>query len=465
MKGWRLAAAGAAALLLAGCAVPVRRADTRVAAAGYVPGGIPAHLGGRPVRRRDEALAWWREFHNPALEGLVAEGLADNPGLAAARARIARAKAQAAAANGAFLPHLEVTPGATRQAFPAGPYGFPPYTVYELTGTISYNPGLFGARHYAFRNGRALAAYQRAEADAARLTLAQNIVDAAITLAGLEARIANTQALAAGEARLLRLVRGEFAAGAIPMLPVLQQKSEYLATAAQLPPLEGQASAARHSLAVLAGVLPADFAAPPFRLGDFSLPAEISLSVPSRFLENRPDIRAARALVAARHAALGQAAAALYPQLSLSAQGGYASEAINTLFEPGAALWTLAGNLLTPLLDGGELRASRQAARAGLAVALDDYRNTVLTAFQQVADALRHVEEDRAATEQAREAAAAARATFRLARRQFALGGIDYNSVLTAEITWRQARLALIQARTRRLLDNAALSAAMARAD
>ncbi len=453
-----------AAGCLSGCAVPVRRADTRVVALGYVRGPVAAGVDGQRIGVGLEPVAWWRAFGNRALDGLVARGVADNPGYAAALSRVERVRAQAAASEGAYLPQVSLAPNATRQAFPAGPYGFPAYTVYELSGTISYNPGLFGARHYAFRNNAALAEYQAAEAEAARLTLAQNIVDAAITLAGLRAQIANTRSLAASEARLLRLVRGQFAAGAIPMLPVLQQKSVYLATEAQLPALRGQESAARHSLAVLTGVLPVDFAAPDFKLRDFKVPAEVKLAVPSRFLEDRPDIVAAKALVAARHAELGQAAAALYPQLSLTATGGYAAVTFNTLFRPGSALWTLAGNLLTPLFDGGTLRANKRAAQAGLAAGLADYRNVVLTAFQQVADALRHVEYDAAATAESAESAAMAEATYHLASQQFALGAIDYNTTVTAEITWRTAQQALIQARTQRLLDNAALAAAMARA-
>jgi NodT family efflux transporter outer membrane factor (OMF) lipoprotein len=442
------------ALILSACAVPIKPVTLAPVPGAYVRGQGVAGSVLRP--------GWWRGFGDAALDRLVAAGEVGSPGVAAADALVAQAAANQAAATGTFLPQVSLNPNVSRQSFPTGPNGYGAYTIDEFAGTITYNPGLFGARSYAFRNGRALTDYQRAEAAAARLMLADNIVVAAITEAGLEAQVATDQAMAASEQHLLTLLQGEYAAGAIAQLPVLQQRAQVQATMAALPALLAQASVQRHALAVLTGVAPIDFNGGHFSLADFTVPAAGAVAVPSALVAGRPDIVAARALVAADHAAVGQAVAALYPGISLSAQGGYASETFNTLFEPGAALWTLAGSLLVPIFDGGVLHAHEAAARATLANALATYRMTVLTAFQQVADGLRRTEDDRDSVAQSNAAATTADDAYTLARQQFKLGAADYNTVLTAQITWRQAQLAAVQAATTQLLDQAALDAALA---
>lgn len=441
-------------LALTACTVPIKPVKV-----GQAPGG---YLRGVPARGPETASSWWRGFHNRALDRLVAAGQGHSPSVAAADALVAEAQANAAAATGAFLPQLALNPSATRTKYSASPFGFPPFTIYQLSGTISYNPGLFGARHYAFRNGHALIAYQAASAAAARLTIADDIVVAAITEAGLRAQISTDRAIAASEQRLLTLLHGEFAAGAIARLPVLQQRAQVQATEAALPALLAQAATERHALAVYTGVAPADFHGGTFRLADFSNPPHQPPTIPSVLVAHRPDIVAARALVSANHAAVGQAVAAFYPSLTLSAQGGYSAETFNTLFNPAATLWTLAGSLLAPVFEGGVLTAHEHAAQAALANALATYKGTVLTAFQQVADALRRTDDDRAAVTLSTQAAQTADAAYNLARQQYQLGAATYNTVLTAEIAWRQAQLTAVQATTQQRLDEAALRAALA---
>ena len=452
--GWGRSPVLLTALILAGCAVPIRPV-----AVGSVPG---AYVRGGPVAGSVLVGAWWRGFGDRSLDRLVAAGVVRAPGVMAASALVRAASANRAAATGVYLPQVSLNPNVSRQSFPTGPNGYGAYTIDEMDGTISYNPGLFGARAYAFRNGAALVAYQRAEVGAARLTVADGIVVAAITEAGLNAQIRTDRAIAASEKRLLDLLNGEYGAGAIARLPVLQQRAQYQATMSALPALLAEASAERHAMAVDSGVAPADFRGGHYRLADFTVPRDVVPAVPSALVAGRPDIVAARALVSADHAAVGQAVAALYPSVTLSAQGGYASETFNTLFEPGAALWTLAGSLLAPVFDGGVLRAHERAAQATLANALATYRGTVLTAFQQVADGLRKVAADRESVRESDAAAATADAAYTLARQQFKLGAADYNTVLTAEIAWRQAQLAAVQAQTQQLLDDAALRAALA---
>jgi NodT family efflux transporter outer membrane factor (OMF) lipoprotein len=443
-------------LAITACAPPLPAPDISVPATAYLPGTLTGvATGAMPTQ-------WWQSFNSPALDALVSTGLENNPTIGEAQQNLAAASAGATAANGAFLPQIGVNPNATRQSYPSGPNGYPPYTIYSITGTVSYDPGLFGARHYSFANGQALAAYQQAELDAAKQTLIGNIVAAAMTEAGAKAQIAAEQKIIGAEQRLLTLLNGEYADGAIPQLNVLQQQSQILAAEATLPPLQTQADEANDRLAILTGQLPANFSGPAISLDDFSLPGDVPIALPSAYLANRPDLRAALAQVAASHAALGIAVAHLYPDLTLSANGGYASETLNTLFEPGAAFWTLAANLLQPLYDGGVLHARKAQAQAQLAAALYAYHGTVLNAFGEAADALQALRNDREALARAQAAAQTADAAFKLGSQQFSLGAVDYTTVLNAQEAAAQQALNTVQARTNLLLDIARLQSVMA---
>ena len=405
---------------------------------------------------------WWEIFGNPALNALVTQGLAASPTLAQANASLNQAQASGAAANGVFLPQIGLNPNVQRAAYPTGPNGSPPYTIYSITGTISYDPGLFGARHYTFENSAAQVAYQRAELDAARQSLTGNIVSAAISEAGYEAQIATTQNIIAVEQNLLNLLNGEYADGAIPKLNVLQQQSQIQAREANLYPLQTSAEQMHDRVAVLTGQLPANLPPSGIQLSGLALPGQIPVTLPSSYLAGRPDLRAARATVAAQNAALGLAIAHLYPDLTLSANGGYASEAVNTLFQTDAGLWTLAANLLQPLYDGGVLHARKQVAQAQLAAALAGYRGAVLNAFGEAADALQAVQNDGLALTRSQAAADTAGQAYQLAQQQYALGAVDYTTVLTAQTAASQQALILVQTRTTLLLDIARLQSAMA---
>jgi NodT family efflux transporter outer membrane factor (OMF) lipoprotein len=450
-------------LLLAACAPKLPVPDTRVAATAYLPGP----MGQASVTAGPLPASWWADFGSPALDDLVAAGLRNSPTLGEALATLTAARQNAAADNGAFLPQIQINPpgytAVSRQSFPTGPNGYPPYTIYELTGVISYDPGLFGARKYTFENGKALADYDQAELDTARQTLIGNIVAAAIAEAGAAAQIATTRQIISAEQHLLTLLNGEYQDGAIPELNVLQQQSQILATQATLPPLLTQEEQQRDRLAVLTGQMPADFADSGITLDTLNTPADVPVSLPSVYLQNRPDLRAALAQVAAQNAALGIAVAHLYPDFSLTANGGYAAETLGTLFNTSSALWILAGNLLAPIYEGGQLHAKKAAAQAQLQEALFAYRGAVLNAFGEAADALQAVGNDEQALQSAQAAARTADAAYRLGSEQFSLGATDYTTVLNAQFTAAQQALNIVQARTNLLLDVAKLQSVMAR--
>jgi NodT family efflux transporter outer membrane factor (OMF) lipoprotein len=462
-KSGGLPAALALAAALAGCAPPLTPPDTHVTAKSYLPPGATAAVA---VQSAPLPAAWWADFGSQALDDLVTTGLQASPTIGQAQQVLAAATANAAANNGAFLPQVELNaPGnssVSRQSYPTGPNGYPPYTIYTLTGTISYDPGLFGARSYTYQNGEALAAYETASLEMARQTLIGNIVAAVITEAGAQAQIATTRQIIAAQQSLLTLLQGEYADGAIPELSVLQQQSQILATQASLPPLQTTAAQQRDLLAVLTGSLPSDFADKTVTLDSLTIPAAVPVALPSAYLAQRPDLRAALAQVAAQNAALGIAVAHLYPDFTLSATGGYAAETVSSLFGTSSALWILAANLLAPIYEGGTLHDKKQAAQAQLAQALYGYRGAVLTAFGQAADALQAVANDRDALSRAQASAQTAIAAYNLGSAQYRLGAIDYTTVLNAQEDAARQVLAQVQARTTLLLDIAKLQSVMA---
>lgn len=446
------------AIILAGCAPHLATPDTHVAVTSYIA-NAPVTAGGiLPA-------AWWETFNSPQINQLVTTGLADSPTLQEATQNLVAAQQNALAANGAYLPQIGLNPGqpnASRTAEPGGPNGFPPYTIYAVGGTVTYDPGLFGARKYTYENGAALAAYQAAELDAARQSLAGNIVMAAISLAGYQAQIATTGNIVTLEQKLLTLLNGEYQDGAITQLSVLQQQAQILATQETLPALQTQADMQSDRLAVLTAHVPGAFLTPSIALDTLSMPDPVPVEIPSDYLANRPDLRAARANVAAQNAALGVAVAHLYPDLQLSASGGWVGETFNMLFNTTTAFYSIAGNLLAPIYQGGQLRAHKRAAQAQLAQALAAYHDAVFNAFAQAADALHELANDQTALATAQQANNTAQAAYHLASQNYALGAADDTSVLTAQALAAQQALAVVQAQTNLLLDAARLQAAMA---
>jgi NodT family efflux transporter outer membrane factor (OMF) lipoprotein len=242
---------------------------------------------------------------------------------------------------------------------------------------------------------------------------------------------------------------------------VLAQRAQLAQTQALLPPLEKQLAQARHQLAVLAGKLPSEAALPEFDLDDFQLPEELPVSLPSLLVRQRPDIRAAEETLHAASAQVGVSTANLYPQITLTGSFGLEASTIGDLFKSGATIWSLGAGLLQPIFHGGALTAQRRAAIAVYDQASAQYHDTVLQAFQSVADVLRALAGDASTLKAQAEAEAAARDTLDLTEKQFQLGAVSYLSLLNAERQHEQARLALVQAQAARFADTAALYQAL----
>ncbi|MFO1397484.1 MAG: efflux transporter outer membrane subunit [Burkholderiales bacterium] len=463
-------AASCCAVLLAGCTVgPDFTRPDPPAVATYTPGTPPA-APGMPalVVTRDIPAEWWAVFRSPALDALVRRALDGNPSLAEAKARLTQAQELRTARAGAVTwPRIDATAGAERQRIDPATFGFPqapnpgPFNVFSLGANVSYDFDLAGGHR---RELEALAAevdYAAYELDAARLTLASNVVATAIRRAALAAQIDATARIAEAQRRQLAIVEARYRDGGVALVDVHGQRALAAQTEATLAPMRAAWAQAGHELAILLGEAPATADLPAPTLADLALPAELPLRLPSELAEKRPDVRASEALLRKASANVGVATADLYPKLVIS--GGFSTTQLNVgdLFGNGINLWNFGANLLQPVFRGGELQARKRAAEAAYEQAAAAYRGAVLTALRNVADVLRSIEEDARAvaarTEQAKEAEAARR----IAQARYDLGGVSELAVLDAERQRLAAENDRLQALANQLADAAALFQAL----
>jgi NodT family efflux transporter outer membrane factor (OMF) lipoprotein len=234
-----------------------------------------------------------------------------------------------------------------------------------------------------------------------------------------------------------------------------------LQSQATLPTLHKQLAQQRHVLMALTGRFPNQDRGETFTLSLLRLPASLPISLPSQLVEQRPDLRAAEAQLHQASAQIGVAAANLLPQLNLTADYGTAAPSLNTLFTPSTIIWSIAGSAAQPIFHGGTLIHQKRAAVAAYAAAEAQYRNTVLLAFQNVADVLRALQDDARTVKIQKRALRVASESLDLSRDQFAAGTITYLTLLNAQRAYEQSRLALVQAQAARLADTVALLQAL----
>ena len=414
---------------------------------------------------RDIPAEWWKVFHSKEIDALIAEALRANPNLQAAQAALWQAKENLYASAGKLLPSVDANAGFQRQQFSPAEFGLPGgpsiFNLYQATVNVSYAPDVFGGQRRQIEANAAQAEYQRFELEATYLTLTANIVTAAIQEASLRGQIQATQDIIKAETEQLGVVRNQFEAGATTRADVLTQESEVATTEATLPPLQKQLEQQHHLLLALIGRFPSQQHGPHLQLASLRLPTDLPVSLPTQLVEQRPDVRAAEAQLHQASAQIGVATANRLPQFSLTAEYGSLALTPAALFTPAAAIWTLGATGTQPIFHGFTLLHQERAAKAAYDMAEAQYRNTVLGAFQNVADALRALQLDAATLKAQQRAVRAASDTFDLSRGQYRLGAITYVTLLNAERSYQQARLALVQAQAARYADTAALFQAL----
>jgi NodT family efflux transporter outer membrane factor (OMF) lipoprotein len=462
-------AAGGVALALAGCAVgpdfvrPAAPASTGYGSASAAPADDTQHL----VAGMDIPGQWWTLFHSAALDQLIEQALAANHDLAAAQAALRVAQETLKAGEASFFPTVQASYAPSRQKDATGTIAptlsnnQPIFTLHTAQVTVTYMPDLFGATRRQNESLAAQAEQQRFEVEATYLTLTGNLVEAAVQEASLRGQVAATERLVAIERELTGLFRGQRTLGFVAEADLVAQEALLAQTEASLPPLRNQLDQQRDLVTALSGRLPDAEPAEIFELDQLSLPDPLPVSLPATLVEQRPDIRAAEANLHSATALVGVAIANFLPQVSLGAGTGSSATDIARLFTPGNGFWNLTGTATQTLFDGGALLHRRRAADAALEQAEAQYQSTVVTAFQNVADALHAVANDAEALRAQQAAEQAATRSLDFARRELALGAISHLTVLTAEQNYQQAVVSRVQAQAARLADTAALFQAL----
>jgi NodT family efflux transporter outer membrane factor (OMF) lipoprotein len=308
---------------------------------------------------------------------------------------------------------------------------------------------------------QAQAENQRFELEATYLTLTSNVVAAAIQEASLRGQAAATQETIDIARKLLGVMQRQFALGQIARVDLLAQEAALAQAEQGLSPLAKQLDQQRDLLAALMGRSPGEEPFARFDLAGFTLPRKLPVSVPSRLVEQRPDVQAAAESLHAASAQIGVAVANRLPQFLLTADFGEAALKVASLFGPGSSFWTLGAQVTQPIFQGGTLLHKQRAAVAAFDQAKAQYRATVISALQNVADTLHALRHDAEAVQAADTAVEAAKGSLNFSRKQLELGATSYLTVLNAESTYEQARLNLVQAEANRLADTAALFQAL----
>lgn len=459
-------AAAMCACLVAGCAVgPDFRPPAPPVIERYTAEPLPA--GAQTlVEGRDIPAEWWTVFQLRALDELMRQALARSPDLQAGSAALLAARETVLAQQGALFPTVGLQYNGTRQRVaPAvsSPLesGATSFTLHTAQLNIGYVPDVFGGTRRQIESLQAQAEVQRQQLEATHLTLSTNLVSTVIQRASTREQIEATQAMIAASEQQLRLLRRQQVLGQTGTADVAAQETALAQLRATLAPLQKQMAQQGNQLAVLVGSFPSEAALPDVALDALLLPRELPLSLPSRLVEQRPDVRAATAQMQAASAQIGVAVANRLPSFNLTAGLGNSALQASRLFGAGTGFWSLGLDVVQPIFDAGTLKHRQRAVEATYAQAAAQYRGTVLTAFQNVADTLNAIDADARAFDAAIAAERAAEHSMSIARRQQAAGQVGVLTVLNAELAWRQTSLARIQAQATRLTDAAALFQAL----
>jgi len=463
-------------LLIAGCAVgPNFKRPAPPAVSDYTASPLsgavstPGVAGGdaqRYVRDEDIPADWWTLFHSQPLNDLIEQSLKNNHDLKAAHAALAVARENVLAQRGVYYPNVTAGFAASRTRQSGALAPTPNNNAFEYTlvtpqVSVSYSPDVFGLNRRGTESIKAQEQATRFQMIAAYLTLTTNVANAAIQQASLQSQVDATRQLIDIDAKIVEILKYQLAKGYANGLDLAAQQSQLAQAQATLPPLLKQLTQQQDLLAVLTGRFPSQAPPASFGLPSLTLPQDLPLSLPSKLVEQRPDVRQAEANLHSASAQIGVAIANRLPNIQLTAEAGSTALSFGGVFGPGTGFWELGTAVTAPIFDGGTLLHQERAAKASYVLAAEQYRSTVLTAFQNVADTLTALDQDAQGLKATAAAADAAKITLDLSERQWRAGYASYLSLLSAEQSYQQARIGLVQAQANRYADTAALFQAL----
>lgn len=464
-------------LLVAGCTVgPDFKKPAAPSVSGYTdpplaPTAATANVAGGATQRfesgSDVPGDWWTLFHSKPLNALIEQSLTSNADLKAAQAALTVARETVLAGRGALYPSVTAGVSATREQDPPGSLAAVPsnnaflYNLFTPQVSVSYAPDLFGLNRRTMESAKAQEQAVRFQTIATQVTLSTNVVAAVVQEASLEAQVDATRQLIDINAHMLTILQYQFGKGYVGRLEVAAQESQLAQITATLPPLNKQLTQQHDLLAVLTGQFPGQVAAEKFDLANLQLPQDLPVSLPSALVSQRPDVQQAEANMHAASAQIGIAAANRLPNIMLTGNIGSTALAIGQVFKSGTGFWNIGTAITAPIFQGGTLLHQERAAKAAYVESAEQYRSTVLTAFQNVADTLTALEQDAQGLTASARAADAAKLTLDLSQRQWKAGYANYLALLSAEQAYQQARINLVEAQAIRFADTAALFQAL----
>ena len=460
-RAWRIGFAVVVVGASAGClGGPNYSRPAAPAADGYLPPKpdtaapeTPAETEQRVALGAKIPAEWWALFRYPFLDDTVRHVITANYSLAAARATLAGAQEAVVIARSAFYPQVDLQAGVRRGMVLGGPVG----NLFTFSPTVSYNVDVFGGTRRRVEQQQALAENQRYQLAAAYLILTGNAVTEAITIASTRFQIATVEDVIKNDQKNLDLVQRAFDAGRVAKTDVLTAAAQLEADRTQLPALYQQLSAARHALAVLVGEPTGGWSPPEFEIDAFTLPADLPVSLPSELVRQRPDILASEAFLHADSAAIGVATAQLYPSITIATSLAQTATTLGSLFEAAARTWAVGAEVDAPIFHGGALAAQRRAAVDAYDAGLSTYKETIVTAFGQVADSLTAVEHDGQMVAASKQAVDIAKASVTLQRSSYTAGRTSALQLIIAEDTYSNVLQGYTRALGQRLADTAQL--------
>ena len=401
--------ATSALLLTTGCIVgPKFKKPAAPDVGGYTPAPISttsstAKLAGGEAQHfvdgRDIPGEWWTLFHSKPLNDLIERSLKANPGLKAAQAALIVARENVLAQRGFYYPSITGGFSATRaksanDLSPVTSTSALNYSLYTPQVSVSFVPDVFGSNRRTVESLQAQEQQARFALAATHITLSSNVAAGAMQEASLRGQIDATHELITINTNMLKILRDQYAKGYASELDVAAQESQLAQVTATLPPLLKQLAQQRDLLAVLSGGFPNQDLTEKFELSNLQLPPELPVSLPSQLVEQRPDVRQAEENLHSASAQIGIAVANRLPSFALTADAGSMALALGRLFSGGNGFWDLGAGVAQPIFDAGTLRHRERAAQAAFTQAAEQYRSTLLTAFQNVADTLHALQQD-----------------------------------------------------------------------
>ncbi|HME40314.1 MAG TPA: efflux transporter outer membrane subunit [Steroidobacteraceae bacterium] len=408
---------------------------------------------------------WWRLFQSSKLDAVIAEAIANNPGLDAAQASLRASQDTLRSGYGIFYPAVDANAGAARERYSSANIGGKSpggvFNLFTLSTSVSYALDIFGGQRRLVEGLHAEVDLARANEQAAYLSLTSNIVNTVIARAAYRAEVNATKELIDLQKEQVRLAEIQAQAGTVAYSAVLSLRSQLASTQATIPQLQQRSAQSAHLLAALTGHVPAQWQTPDVSLKDLTLPVDVPVSLPSALVGQRPDILAAEAVAHAASANIGVATAALLPSFTLGGSIGAATNSTGMLFPANGKTWSIGADATAPLFEGGTLWFKRKAALNNYSQAMALYRQTVLGAFEQVADCLRALDHDAQTLQAEAEALAAAGQALRLIQANYRAGLATYLDVLIADTQYHQTAILDLEAIAVRYQDTVALFAAL----